>query len=864
MLKITSLLAEYKRNPMGMDEKHPRFCYRLEGDSLRQSARRLVVKDAAGDVVWDTGMVESGGTIQIAYHGAPLKPFTRYTWQVQVKDENGVQSSWSDEAWFETGFLGTPWAHSQWISGHEYVMAQYPPQRIAGDFTVERQPVQARLYVAVLGMYEAYINGQPVTDNCLMPGHTQFNHRVMYQAYDVTSLLRNGGNVVSVLLGDGWYKGTIARWWKQGRPTYGEYSMLRAELRLVHDDGSVECIGSGKHWVCDRDNSHDTVVMSDIYMGETYDAMARFDGWLDPDQKHVDIGWQGDYDSCIEHRQVPVKIVWNSGAPVRRVMRMAPKSITRRPSGTCIVDFGQNMTGREHFILKSPTPGTSIVIKHGEMLNADGSLYRANLRSARATTLYTCAGRAVEEYEPHFTFYGFRYLEISGWPGDLTADQLWVEVLSSDLESTGDFTCSEEMLNQLYSNIRWGQRSNFVDVPTDCPQRDERHGWTGDTQVFANVATYNTFAPEFYAKWIADLNLARVNGCYCNIVPDPFAWGEYREDPPATGWGDAGIICPWVMMRKYGDVRTFIDNLPNILYHLDWQTDHAGEDGIARNACFGDWLNLNDSTDEGLLSTSYLVGMNRLVARMARLVGNGALAAERDAIADDLKRKYIRKFFTPDGELTEKSQTAMLLTLHFGLCPDETSRRQLVQSLVENIRGKNHTHLTTGFLGTPLLLGVLTENGQVDLAYDLLLQTSYPGWLYPVTQGATTMWERWNSWTAKDGFGPVAMNSFNHYAYGAVGEWFYETICGINPDGADDPCGFKCFRLQPHFGHRLQNASAKYDSIYGTIVSEWERQDDGTVKWRFAIPCNTTAKVATPDGRSWIAQPGTHEVTVRA
>ena len=381
-----------------------------------------------------------------------------------------------------------------------------------------------------------------------------------------------------------------------------------------------------------------------------------------------------------------------------------------------------------------------------------------------------------------------------------------------------------------------------------------------------NTATYNSFAAPFYDKWIRDLNMAVYNDCmYPIIAPNPFdkTSGEYLESNGSTGWGDAGIVCPWMMMAKYGDLRSFTDNLQRIIGYLDWQADHVDADGIAHYACFGDWLNIDAPTDSGVLSTAYMVGMNRLAAKMARMIGNTELAEERETIADAIKVNFVRKYFTDNGELTEKTQTAALLTLHFGLCPNDDARKNLVEWLAKDIRDTHDTHLTTGFLGTPLLLKVLSDNGKTDLAYDLLCQTSYPGWLYPVTQGATTMWERWNSWTQDKGFGDVSMNSFNHYAYGAVAEWFFEYIGGIKPISAPDSFGFRKFKLAPQFGHKFEHAEVSYTSLYGKITSSWKRKDANTVIWSFSVPCNTTANVTTPDGRSWQAQPGSYTVEVK-
>ena len=837
MLTAKKLRVEYKTNPLGMDEKQPRFSYELSGTSKRQTACRIVVRDEQGGTVWDSGFMETGRCSQIVYAGKPFERFTRYTWTVQVRDENGRESAPDREnAFFETGFLESPW-QGKWISARRSTASMLPPQRIIRRFEVTEKPVKARLYTSAQGLYEAYINGRNVTDDIFTPGWTNYYNRVQYQAYDVTKLIKSGMNMLADLIGDGWFCGRIARNWNGGAVTYGAHASICQELHLWYADGTKEVIASDQTFR--QYSGAPSIRMSDIYMGEIYDASEDDIGWKLPTKDSADEGA-----ACVLDQSTQ-NIEWQSGAPVRRIMVKKPVSIKKRPCGTFLVDFGQNLTGRERITLKNVRRGASIVIRHGEMLNADGSLYTANLRGADAMTIYHTATVKKAVYEPTFTFYGFRYVEISGWPGELKNDQIEAVVIHSALEDTGAFECSNPLINQLFSNIIWGQRSNFLDVPTDCPQRDERMGWTGDTQVFANVATYNMNSAEFYTKWIRDLNFTQTKaGGYKSFVPDPYGYDDGFFGNYATGWADAGIICPDVMLRKYGDLRIIAKYFDRMKRYLFLQVRAAGNSFIVSNATYGDWLNLNDDTSRELLSTSYLAGMAKLLAHHAELLGRKDDETELLALSEKVRDAYRKRFFK-DGKLIEKSQTAALLTLHFGLAPED-AYENVCKALVRSIKVTHKLHLSTGFLGTPLLLKVLTQIGEIDLAYDLLQQTTYPGWLYPVTQGATTMWERWNSWNEKTGFGDIRMNSFNHYAYGAVGEWFYETICGIQPlTDTLEHAGFRHFRLAPAFGRSLTEANAVYHSPYGLIASGWKRSGR-VIRWHFEVPCGSTAEIVLP------------------
>lgn len=820
MLQISRMLVEYKTNPLGMDEKTPRFCYTLSGDGKKQVSRRLTVRTADGVTVWDSGCVATDETVQIEYAGLPLAPRTRYFWTVEAEADNGDRAS--VEAWFETGMMKTPW-QGKWIAGCLSVDNRLPVQQTEQTFQLAKVPENARLYITALGLYEVTINGQQVTEDCFTPGWTDYYERVQYQVYDVTKLLKAGENLIHVELAEGWYSGRISRHWVHENPTWGTHPMLLAELRA---DGEI-VTATDENWFFKETDTR----MSDIFMGETVDR---------------NTGWFREFPPTTICNP-PVQIDWQTGAPVRRLRVMKPVSITRRKSGAYIVDFGVNFTGRERFTLRNADPGTAILIRHGEMLRADGTLYTENLRSAAATTLYYAKGGLAEEhYEPRFTFYGFRYLEITGWPGELTADDLDAVVLASQLEETGKFTSSNELVNKLFANIVRGQECNFLDVPTDCPQRDERLGWSGDTQVFANVATYNRFAPAFYTKWLMDMDCGRQDELYPSFAPHPYRQPRLKmpgEGFFASGWGDAGIICPYQLWRKYADTRVSGCRLDIMERTLVRQIEISNGSLLVAEAFYGDWLNLDAPTDRMLIGTAYLAGMTTLLARMSEANGDTARAARLRNLGSAVRKAFMEKFFTPDGELTCKTQTAALLALHFDAVP-EHAVKQTVDFLVHDIEVTRNCHLSTGFLGTPLLLPVLTRFGHADLAYRLLEQTSYPGWLFPVTNGATTMWERWNSWTPDQGFGEVCMNSFNHYAYGAVGEWFYETICGIQPG---EQGGFRRFRLAPQPGGTFTSACAEYDSLFGKIVSGWELQGE-RLTWRITVPFGTEADLTIPPG----------------
>ncbi|MBR0459202.1 MAG: family 78 glycoside hydrolase catalytic domain, partial [Victivallales bacterium] len=771
---LTNLRVEYKTTPLGMDEPRPRFSW--ETSQNRQSTYRITVK--AGDVlVWDSGEVASPRTTQVEYEGATLQCFTRYDWSVATKGEDGETLEAS--SYFETGYMGTKWT-APWIQPITYELRPtLTPVRTVFQCGAA---ASARLCITALGIFQAYLNEKRVTEEDLLPpGFTQYDKRVQYRVYDIGGLLRDGENQLEVLLGCGWFSGNISRIWNGFAPTWGKNPLIRAEMRLVQPDGAVEVIpvDAGNTKACRFTDQ------ADIYDGTIVEAWHKFalnnPGEWKPIQE-VDFANPPKLEGKdhLNPSFIP-KIVWSCSEPVAHIRDVRPVSITKRSNGAYIVDFGQNLVGRERFTLRNNIQGTIVTIRHGEMLRDDGSLYYDNLRQAIARTVYVSGTAETETFEPELTFYGFRYLDVTGWPGELTADDILARVIHTDLPLTGSFSSDHKMLNQLQSNILWGQRSNFVDIPTDCPQRDERLGWTGDTQVFADEATWNMDAAAFYTKWLADLNAGQsVNGSYAHYAPSPYNFIHAYEYDGATGWGDAGIVCPWVMLEKYGDTRIVKKYMPQMLRWLDWEIERSNDTYILDVAKYQDWLYIGwqetteNMTPKDFISSAYLAGMLRLTARMLHLIGDDAEAAHRMRQYQEARKAVQGKFLDAQGAPLVRTQTGLLMALEWDLF-EPASAAIAADLLVKNIRDINDTHLTTGFLGTPLLLQVLTKIGQSDLAYDLLLQTTYPGWLYPITQGATTMWERWNSYTKDKGFGNVGMNSFNHYAYGAVGAWFYRT-----------------------------------------------------------------------------------------
>ena len=845
MITVTSLKVESLVSPLGIATAYPRFSWQTESDisNFVQDAYRIELFEN-DKLIWDSGEVQSAESLNRG--GSPrLAGCSAYNWRVSVKNQGKWTTSKMDS--FETGMLYKAWK-GKWIAGIHNGEVKQPVNYLRKSFHLDKDVASARLYSTALGVYDCAVNGKLISDECFAPGWTDYFFRVQQQTYDVTPFLRKGKNAIGVRLGEGWYCGSISRRRNSDKPSYGEVPSFRGEIHVKYTDGTTEIIKTDDSWLCSIGGP---VRFSDIYDGEFYDAGFDLGNWTEAD--YPDFGWS----HCLEKNR-RIKIVGRTAPPVRRTEKLYPvtwrdidPNLWKRepnipdPSRLTIVDFGQNIVGRISLKIKL-NDRQSISIRHGEILYDDGSLFLENLRSAKAAIKLTGNGKEFE-YEPLFTFFGFRYLQITNLPESCDPSSICAYVMHSDIERTGYFNCSDKLLNRFYENQIWSQRDNYLDVPTDCPQRDERLGWLADAWIFAHTASYNFDIHGFFTKYMADVNTSCTGeGEYAQYAPffavnhlDAYWFGtEYYKGHNA--WADGAIIIPYLMYKKYNDTRMleeYYDNMKRWIYFQE-----ANSDNLLRCSCvWRDWLNHNDPTSETLISTAFFAYGTKLMAKIAGIIGKGNDVEEFEKLYEAIRNAFCNKFITASGKVSENSQTAALLVLEFELAP-ENCRKAIFAQLVDNIVA-NGNRLSTGFLGTPFLLPVLTKFGRVDLAYTLLQQKEFPSWLYPVLQGATTIWERWNGYTVENGILPQPMNSFNHYAYGAAASFLYEVVGGIRMD--EKTIGFRHFIIAPVPGGDLTEAETVYNSPYGKISTKWNRKNN-KVNLHVNIPANTSATLQLP------------------
>jgi alpha-L-rhamnosidase len=839
-VSVARLRTEYQENPLGIDVLQPRLSWQLVSDrrGAMQSAYQLCVADQTGEI-WDTGQITSSQSTYVAYAGPALRSGQHCTWRVRVWDDAGNASDWSESAWWEMGLLDPSDWRAKWITPGwpESTSSPQPCPMLRTEFRVDGAVRSARLYISSLGLYLARLNGHTISDWQFTPGWTSYRHRLQYQTHDVTTLLINDANALGVTLGDGWYRGYLG--WKAQRNIYGEQLALLCQLHVVYVDGHEQWVNSDEGWRA----ATGPIRQSDIYMGEVYDARLERPGW---DRA----GYPDDAWSPVHTCPPPSgSLVAQPGPPVRRMDEVRPIALLHSSSGETIVDFGQNMVGRVRLRVQGPA-GSAITLRHAEILDAAGNLYTHNLRSATQTDRCILRGGDEEVYEPHFTFHGFRYVAVEGWPGALDLEDLTGVVLHSDMEATGSFECSHPFVNQLQHNIVWGQKGNFLDVPTDCPQRDERMGWTGDAQVFMRTAVFNFNVGGFFAKWLRDLSADQwPDGAVPHVVPDVLATGTDRH-AGATGWADAATICPWTLYQCYGDTRVLEEQYASMTAWIEYMR-HTGETEylFGSGEHFGDWLALDQpadgaligATDLELIGTAFYACSTDIVARAARVLGKASDARKYTALHRKIVQAFRREFLTPGGRLASNTQTAYVLALQFDLLP-EKQRPEAACRLVADIERRGH-HLSTGFLGTPYLCHVLSRFGYLDVAYDLLLQEHYPAWLYPVTHGATTIWERWDGRKPDGSFQDPRMNSFNHYAYGSIGDWLYEVVAGLNVD-PEQP-GYRHAIIRPRPGGGLTHARAALETLFGRYAVAWRMKAD-EMQVDVQVPANGSADVYLP------------------
>ncbi len=838
------LRTEYTTNPIGIDEPAPRLSWVLHSEKrgTMQSAYELRVATEANALarrpLWTSGKVTSSESVNRVYGGPALKPGQRYHWQVRAWDGDGRATEWSAPAFWETGLMGAAQWKAKWITPDlvEDTTKSNPAPMLRTEIALDGTVASARAYVTSLGVYEMQINGRAVGDEVLAPGWTSYDKRLQYQTYDITSLLKRGPNALGVMLGDGWHRGRLA--WDTRRNTYGKHVALLAQIAVRYTDGREQVFGTSNAWKA----STGPILVSDIYNGERYDARLEHAGWSQPG--FDDRSWKGT--KVIDHSMNV--LITPAGPPIRRIEDLVPVKVLRTPAGETVVDMGQNMVGWTRLKVRGPA-GTTVTLVHAEVLDKKGNFYTDNLRNAQQTDKYTLKGGAEETYEPHFTFHGFRYVKVEGFPGTLTPAALTGVVVHSDMPRTGTFESSDAMLNQLYRNIIWGQKGNFVGVPTDCPQRDERLGWTGDAQVFARTAAFNYDVAGFFTNWLGDaIADQRAIGSIPDVIPDVLT----RNQPNATssaGWGDAGVIIPWTMYLTYGDTRLLERQYASMRRFVEYQRKVAGDKLLWNTGWhYGDWLAFSTvradypgaTTDKDLIATAFYAHSTDLLARSAAVLGKAEDAREYGELFTRIKAAWNQEFVASSGRISSNTQTAYALALEFHLIP-ESQRADAGRRLAANVN--QFGHLTTGFLGTPYLTDALSETGHLAESYKLLLNKKYPSWLYPITQGATTIWERWDGQKPDSSFQETSMNSFNHYAYGAIGDWMVRVVAGLDLDEARP--GYKHLLIRPQPGGTLTSARAELLTQYGTASSGW-KIDAGTMRLDVRVPANTRATVRLP------------------
>ncbi|MEE4193686.1 MAG: glycoside hydrolase family 78 protein [Anaerolineae bacterium] len=894
MSVVTGLKVNYLKDPIGIGLKPPRFSWYLQSDRIgaAQTAYQLhVAKEADfSTLVWDTGWVESDACVQIEYGGEDIQSMTRYFWRVRVKDEQGAVSGWSDPAFWETTIGKGDWK-AEWVEPEGVVdpEAFKPAPYLRKEFKTEKTIAKARLYITSHGCYEAYLNGKRVGDQVFMPGNTSAIYRVQVQTYDVTDLVAEGENCIGVILGDGWYRGQINA--NSSRNSHGTKLALLSQLVIEFADGSRQIVSSDHTWK----TKTGPIIKSDMKDGEIYDARLEMPGWNAAGFDETN--WTNVYPADIPFS----KLVPTEGSPIRKMEEFPVVKVIQAPNGETVLDFGQNLAGIVTMKVSGPA-GTTVTLRHSETLDENGNFTLSYLGGEDATggmisgvkqrTEYTLKGEGEEIYEPHFTVMGFRYVEIKGYPGEIDPAKFKAIAIYSDMGENGTFTSSNEKLNQLHQNVRWSQKGNFLDIPTDCPTR-ERAGWTGDAQIFVHAGSLLMDDEAFYTKWLKDVSAEQFeNGLIRNFIPAPppeklkeqkFGW-LFGLLEGSSGWGDAIIIIPWVLYQMYGDKQVLAERYDSMKAWMEYERNQARRIRWSKaiNPLFwlsfrrwgyqkyiwdtkyqwGEWLEPDIPIravmgeiikhlffGDPIVSSAYFTHSARLMSKIAAVLGKTQEAAEYSALAEKAKDAYQKEFFNTDGtaKVYAEKQAPYVRAIAFDLV-DETLKPKVKAKLVENLAATDN-HLGTGFLSTPFLCEVLADMGRADLAYEVILKEDIPSWLYAIGKGATTVWEDWDG-IDKDN---VPSASLNHYSKGAVVSWFYEYICGIRMD--EESPAYKHFFLQPLPGGGLTHAKATFTSMYGRIEAGWE-QVDGKTKYTFTVPANSTATVVLQGTADFSASKG--------
>jgi alpha-L-rhamnosidase len=766
--------------------------------------------------------VTSGEQVLVPWPAAPLT--SRESVRVRVRVSGaGMRSDWGAPATVEAGLLRTEDWTARFISPRELGGLGAPAPVLGSVLDVPDGVVQARLYATAHGLYAARLNGRPVGGQVLAPGWTSYPHRLRYQTFDVTDLVGEGGNELEVLLGNGWYRGRLG--FRGRRALYGGRLALLAQLEVTTSDGAVHVLATDTSWTA-RESG---VLLDDLYDGQRTDLRPR----------------TGDRTDAVEVVDGDLaRLVAPDGPPVRATQTLPPAAVFTSPSGATLVDFGQNLVGWVRLQVRGQPPGQEVVVRHAEVLE-HGELGVRPLRTAKATDSYLLAGARREVLEPNLTFHGFRYAEISGLP-EVRPEDVEAVVVGSDLRRTGWFTSSNPQLNRFHENVVWGMRGNFVDVPTDCPQRDERLGWTGDIQVFSPAASFLFDSAGFLCSWLADLAAEqRPDGSVPFVVPDVIG----TPGPAAAAWGDAATLVPWVLYQRTGDVGLLARQLPSMRAWVDHVAGLAGADRLWTGGFqFGDWLDptapadapFKAQADPDVVATAHLARSAEVVGLAAAVVGDADMAERYARLAGEVREAFAAEYVTPGGRVLSDCPTVYALALEWALLPTEDQRHHAGDRLADLVRSSGF-RISTGFVGTPLITDALTNSRHLDVAYRLLLQTGCPSWLYAVTMGATTVWERWDSMLPDGAINPGEMTSFNHYAFGAVADWLHRTVAGLAPAAP----GYRELLVRPAVARNLTAAAARHRTPYGDAEVAWERSD-ARLTLHVVVPVGTAATVHVP------------------
>ncbi|MCC6863016.1 MAG: glycoside hydrolase family 78 protein [Bryobacterales bacterium] len=847
------LRCEYRVDPLGIDVREPRLSWTLQSSGAergqRQTAFQVLVAASPrllsanrGDL-WDSGRVESGETIHLVYKGRPLTSRMRCYWKVRVWDGTGKPSPWSAPASWTMGLLDPSEWGARWI-GPDNPLDPQPAVMLRKGFNTLGRIRRATAYVTARGLYELRINGSRVGDQVLAPEWTSYRKRLQYQTYDATALLRSGGNAIGALLGPGWYAGRIGLF--PGRRHYGAYPQLLLRLEIERESGPAQVVVSDGTW---RMTTDGPIREADILDGEVYDARKEVPDWDRPD--FDDGRWQ---QARAESGLGSQALVWQPNEPIRVTRELKPAGLSEPRPGIYVFDLGQNMVGWCRIRLQGPA-GTEVRIRYAEMLNDDGTVYTANLRSAAQTDRYILKGAGEEIFEPRFTYHGFRYVELTGLQARPPEDAVLGRVFHSSSPDAGRFETSSPLLDRLMRNIVWTQRGNMHSTPTDCPQRDERLGWMGDIQAFSQTAIFNMDMAGFFTKWLRDVRDDQAaDGRFPDFAPNPHTLTGKDANFGVPAWGDAGVIVPWRMYQNYADTRLLAEHFEAARRWVDfvesrnprllWENSRGND--------YNDWLNADTLIYEGwpktggmvpkpVFATAFFAHSADLVSKMAVVLGRKEDAQHYGTLFRRIREAFNRAYVQPDGTIEGDTQAGYALALHFNLLPEERRAGALEKMLAGFARYNGH--LSTGIQSSHRLMLELARHGRHEEAYRVLNLRTFPSWGFMIENGATTIWERWDGYVKGRGFQNPGMNSFNHWAFGAIGEWMWREIAGIHPDDAAP--GFRRFVVRPKPGGGLTWARASYESIRGRIASGW-RIEGGTLRLTVTAPPGTTAAVHVP------------------